>query len=222
MYTALYGQTVDGTPVLNPMFYLYPNDENTFGLELQFFYGDALLVAPVTEENSTSVDIYLPKDVFYDWYTGEKVVGEGSTITVTDQGLTDIPLYLRGGVIVPLRTKSGMTTSEVREQDFELVVALNADGKAQGKLYLDDGVSLVQKTHTLATFSYENCKLQVDGHFGYETSSKIVKVTILGDVNCGPSLSKRGPSASGERSDAASFDVDVELSGSSEVKLGGS
>lgn len=233
IYTALHRASVDGTPVINPMFYLYPNDQKTFGLELQYFYGDALLVAPVTEENATSVDIYLPDDVFYDWYTGERVVGKGSTITVTDQGLTDIPLYLRGGVIVPVRSKSAMTTNEVREQDFELVVAVGADGTAKGELYLDDGVRLVQEAHTLATFSYAESKLSVDGHFGYGTTLNIAKVTILGfgsvpgyggaDMKRGADrvmVTGEGVSAESEARDGVvSFAVDKPLSEGFEVQL---
>ncbi|KAJ9141692.1 Family 31 glycosyl hydrolase [Pleurostoma richardsiae] len=180
IYTALHQQSTDGTPLVSPMFYSYPKDPETFGLELQYFYGPGLLVAPVTEENATSVSVYLPQDVFYDWYTGVQVKGTGSYVTLDDQGLTDIPLYLRGGVIVPLRLKSAMTTTELRDQDFELVVPLGADGKAQGQLYLDDGVSEEQAGTTLVDFSYARGTLKASGHFGYGTGVKIAKVTILG------------------------------------------
>lgn len=211
IYTALHKQSVDGTPSINPLFYLYPEDKNTWDQALEYFYGPALLVAPVTEENATSVDVYLPDDVFYDFHTYARVGGtdeEGAstTITVEDQGLTDIPLFLRGGVIVPLRTKSGMTTTEVRAQDFELLVPLGRDGKAAGELYLDDGVSIEQASGTTdVQFAFADGVLTVDGAFGYETGAKITKVTFLG-------LAKKAAvelKVQGEVADAT-VDADVE------------
>ncbi len=180
-YTALQEHTTSGTPSLYPMFYMYPSDEGTFGLDTQYFYGPSLLVAPVMTEGSTSADVYLPKDaIFYDFYTHEKITGEGKTHTVTDQSVTDIPLFYRGGTVTPLRVKAGMTTSEVREQDFELVVALDEHGTARGSLYLDDGESLEQDGTTLINFTYKCGTLYAKGRFGYPTSSGIVKITVLG------------------------------------------
>jgi alpha-glucosidase len=176
----MHQQTLDGTPLINPMFYLYPNDAKTFGLELQYFYGPGLLVAPVTEEGATSVDVYLPKDVFYDWYTYKRIQGRGNTIRIENQGLTDIPLFLRGGVIVPARVQSAMTTAELREQNFELIVPVGNDGTATGTLYIDDGESLKQQATTLITFKYKKGVLTANGNFGYKTNVRISKVTIIG------------------------------------------
>ncbi|CAG9951800.1 unnamed protein product, partial [Clonostachys rosea f. rosea IK726] len=50
MYTAMARASKDGTPVLYPVFYLYPEDRKTWALENQFFYGKGVLVAPVLEE----------------------------------------------------------------------------------------------------------------------------------------------------------------------------
>lgn len=225
IYTAMYKQTMDGTPLINPMFYLYPDDEKTFGLELQYFYGDALLVAPVTEENSTTVDVYLPVDVFYDWYTGAQVRGTGDSITRTDQGLTDIPLYTRGGVIVPLRSESAMTTTELREKDFELLIPLGSNGTASGQLYLDDGVSLEQNGTTLVQFSYADDKLVVSGTFDYSTPVKVSKVTILGYSSKKGSLEglrikgSDEPVETDEASGVVSFKINKPLTGGFEVEL---
>ncbi|KAF3358642.1 Vacuolar protein sorting-associated protein 26 [Verticillium dahliae VDG1] len=148
--------TVDGSPTLNPMYFVYPEDRATWALQHQFFYGDAVLVAPVTEQDATSVDVYLPKDTFYDWYTHRPVRGKGALHTFEDQDVTDIPLLIRSGKILPLRVASANTTTALRQNDFELLVTLDVDGQASGALYLDDGVSLVQQGHTLIDFTFEN------------------------------------------------------------------
>ncbi|KAK2609148.1 hypothetical protein QQS21_002375 [Conoideocrella luteorostrata] len=200
-YTAMMRQSQDGTPAMNPMFYIYSNDKNTFGLDLQFFWGPSLLVAPVTEQGSTSVDIYLPDDIFYDFYTHEQIRGEGKNITKRDQGLADIPLFFRGGVIVPLRIKSAMTTTDLREQDFELVIPVGKDGTAKGALYLDDGDSLKPDATSNIEFEYKKGQLAVNGSFGYKTKAKIAKVTLLGVSS----------SQSGEAGSSGSITVDKPL-----------
>ncbi|KAK4144285.1 glycoside hydrolase [Dichotomopilus funicola] len=209
IYTEMHRQTLDGTPLVSPMFYLYPHDPKTFGLELQYFYGPGLLVAPVTKENGTSVDVYLPDDIFYDWYTHKTVRGRGATIHIENQGLSDIPLFLRGGVIVPARVRSTMTTAELREQDFELLVPVGADGTATGQLYLDDGVSLEQAGTSLITFKYKKGVLTATGSFGYITNVKITKVTIIG----------AGRKRDVDGVQTASVLVDQSLTGEFEIKV---
>ena len=120
------------------MFYLYPNDPNTFGIDLQYFYGPGILVSPVTEENSTSVEVYFPQDIFYDLWTYAPVQGTGTNVTMTDQGLTDIPLHVRGGVILPMRVSGANTTTTLRTKDFMLLVPVGVDDTASGELYLDE------------------------------------------------------------------------------------
>ncbi|KAJ9142247.1 Family 31 glycosyl hydrolase [Coniochaeta hoffmannii] len=211
IYTALYQQTVDGTPLINPLFYLYPCDNKTFALDLQYFYGPALLVAPVTVEDATSVDVYLPNDIFYDWYTYARIRGRGASVTVADQSWTDIPLYLRGGAIVPLRIKSTMTTTELRKQDFELLVPVAADGTAKGRLYIDDGVSIQQKSFILVDFTFKDSVLSANGTFGFNTGLKVSKITLIGGSGC--------KSRKRETASARTFTVDKPLSGAFTIKL---
>lgn len=181
IYTALHKQSVDGTPLLNPMFFAYPQDKASIALDLQFFYGDAVLVAPVTEENSTSVDVYFPDDRFYDFKTFEIVEGAGANMTISDVGFTDIPLYIRGGSVIPMRNASGYTTTDVRKQPFNIIVAPNRDGKAAGSLYLDDGDSIQQNATSEIDFNYEEGILTVSGTFDYQVeNNRVAFITVLG------------------------------------------
>ncbi|QIW98810.1 hypothetical protein AMS68_004328 [Peltaster fructicola] len=181
IYTALYNQNQTGTPVVQPMFFQYPSDGNTNSLQYQYFYGPSILVAPVIVENSTVGSVYLPNDIFYDFYTHEVVRGTGETIVLPDVPYTTIPLYYKGGSIVALRAASANTTTELRKQDFVLVVAPDDNGNASGDLYLDDGDSIVQPQTSYIQFTYSGNKLCIYGTFNYDAGVVVKNVTVLGD-----------------------------------------
>ncbi|KDQ59876.1 glycoside hydrolase family 31 protein [Jaapia argillacea MUCL 33604] len=180
LYTAFHLAHTDGTPIVNPLWYMYPQDANTFPIDLQFFFGDSILVSPVTEENSTSVTIYLPNDTFYDWATLSPIQGEASNITLTNIDFTTIPLYIRGGVVLPLRAQGAMTTTVLRQTDFELVVAPGVGGEASGSLYVDDGISITPPLTTEVQMGYSQGKLCVNGWYDYPTGVNVARVLFLG------------------------------------------
>ena len=47
----------------------YPKDLDARSIEKQFMWGPALLISPVLEQGKLSVDVYIPDDVWYDYYT---------------------------------------------------------------------------------------------------------------------------------------------------------
>jgi alpha-glucosidase len=188
-YTAFHRQTVTGLPSLNPMFYHFPTDPNAAAIDHQFFFGDDILVSPVLEENSTAVSIYLPNATFYDFWTLQRVQGNGTWVNLTNIGFDSIPLHIRGGAILPLRAESANTTTELRKQDFVLWIAPNSTGQAEGALYLDDGDSIEQAGVSEVRFRYDNGRFEIDGTFGYETDVKVKNITVLGDRQ----MSVQGP-----------------------------
>ncbi|KAF2646100.1 hypothetical protein P280DRAFT_512306 [Massarina eburnea CBS 473.64] len=182
IYTHLHRQSKTGLPMLNPLFFHYPEDTNTFSIEHQFFYGDNILVSPVLEENATDVTIYLPKGIFYDYWTHEKIVSNGSFVQLKDIPFTSIPLHIRGGSIIPLRAESTNTTTELRKQNFVLWIAVNETDQAEGSLYLDDGDTLNQNATSEIKFAYANGTLAMTGTFNYRTDVVIQNVTVLGSA----------------------------------------
>ena len=193
IYTALYQQTLDGTPLLNPMFFIYPNDTNTFPIQLQFFFGNALLIAPVTDDNSTSVTYYLPDDIYYDWWTRQPVRGNGTYVTEGYVGFDGIPIFYRGGTIVPQRLNSANTTAELRKQDFEIVIAPGLDGNAHGTLYLDEGNAIDQPATSYINFAYVGGNFSMFGDFGYNPNVSIAKISLLGSNSSATNVTLNSP-----------------------------
>ncbi|KAJ6784354.1 hypothetical protein PWT90_10500 [Aphanocladium album] len=218
-YTALRRAGEDGTPSVAPVFYHYPDDEAAWALELQYFYGPGVMVAPVTEEGATSVDVYLPADNYYDWYT-HKVVHGGRTHTFADVDVTTIPLLIKAGVVIPLRAQSANTTTELRKQDFELLIPLDENKAAAGELYVDDGVSVEQKKGgvTDIKFSYSKGELSISGTFAVDALPRITKVTILGE-DCKTKKAAADKSASEDGKRSRSVKVDISLNEASTHKI---
>ncbi|KAL4994553.1 glycosyl hydrolases family 31-domain-containing protein [Aspergillus recurvatus] len=210
IYTAFHRQSETGEPFLQPLFYLYPEDENTFAIDLQFFYGDAILISPVTKENSTSVNAYFPKDIFYDWYTGAAIQGQGTNITLSNINITHIPIHIRGGNIVPIRSSGAMTTAELRKKGFQLIIAPGAEGTATGTLYLDDGDSLEQADTANIEFVYRSGVLNIKGQFMRDALLNIESVVLLGQPTT---------AGAGGQSQKQVIETRLELTAPTRVKL---
>ena len=79
----------------------WPQDERVRDVGDQFMFGPAFLVAPVTEPGADSRSVYLPQAVaWYDFWTGKRL--SGTEIVEVAAPLERIPLFVRGGSIVPL------------------------------------------------------------------------------------------------------------------------
>lgn len=189
IYTALYYQTTTGAPMINPLFFLYPTDPATFAIQEQWFYGDSLLISPVTTDYSDTVTYYLPNDTFYNFWTLAKVDGKGANVTESGLTTSDIPVHIRGGAIIPLRANSANTTTALRREAFHILVAPAADGTAKGRLYLDDGEKIEQDGVSEIVFEFKDGKFTASGDFGYTPkegeSVTVEKVVVLGQEGAG-------------------------------------
>ncbi|XP_078690866.1 lysosomal alpha-glucosidase-like isoform X5 [Branchiostoma floridae x Branchiostoma belcheri] len=129
-----------GEAVARPLFFEYPTDSHTWGVDTQFLWGDSLMVTPVLEQEATKVTAYFPNDTWYDFYSGRPVVPVGQNVTL-DAPRDTINLHLRGGAIL-VTQQPAMTTTASRQNQFGLVVALNRTLEAWGGLFWDDGDTL--------------------------------------------------------------------------------
>ena len=129
-----------------------PNDPSLAAADRQFFLGPAVLVTPALDQGVTTVDGVFPGsgkgEVYYDWYTQVAVEAKPRENITIPAPLGHIPVYLRGGYVVPTQ-EPAMVTRDARKNPWGVIVALGMEGNAAGSLYVDDGESLVQENGTL-------------------------------------------------------------------------
>jgi alpha-glucosidase (family GH31 glycosyl hydrolase) len=63
--------TIDGTPIVMPVFWLAPDDPRALECDDQFLIGKELLVAPVVHQGHRERSIYLPPGSWRDHWTGK-------------------------------------------------------------------------------------------------------------------------------------------------------
>jgi alpha-glucosidase (family GH31 glycosyl hydrolase) len=82
-----------GEPIMRPIWWIAPNDVNTFSIEDQYLVGNDILVAPVVTENARKRNIYLPQG---QWQDHRGVLHTGPTTLVDFKAeLNELPFFVR-------------------------------------------------------------------------------------------------------------------------------
>ncbi|XP_064611379.1 myogenesis-regulating glycosidase-like [Liolophura sinensis] len=64
-----------GAPIIRPLWWIAPNDEDAQTIDTEFLLGDDLIVAPILERNARNRDIYLPDGRWKDNLRGGELDG---------------------------------------------------------------------------------------------------------------------------------------------------
>ncbi|XP_021796159.1 neutral alpha-glucosidase C isoform X5 [Papio anubis] len=185
-YSLFYHAHVASQPVMRPLWVEFPDELKTFDMEDEYMLGSALLVHPVTEPKATTVDVFLPgsNEVWYDYKTFAHWEG-GCTVKIP-VALDTIPVFQRGGSVVPIKTTVGKSTGWMTESSYGLRVALSTKGSSVGELYLDDGHSfqyLHQKQFLHRKFSFCSSVLinsSADQRGHYPSKCVVEQILVLG------------------------------------------
>ena len=147
-------------------------------------WGSDILVSPVLDQGKTSVQAYIPDDVWYELDTGAPVTTVGDWVTL-NASLDKINVHVHGGSILPLLPPTQRTDFS-RKEKIHLLVAPDKSGNAKGELYWDDGELLdvvEKKMYTHISFQASQNELKNSlGLVGYQPAGGIVvgNITILG------------------------------------------
>src|SRR5262249_24399940 len=130
-------------PLFRPLVLNYQDDPSTYNLDDQFMVGDDLLVAPILKPDVTKRLVYLPAGTWYDYWTNKKY--SGGTMISVDAPLDVVPMFVRGGAIVPV----GPSVNYIGEKPVDPItfnIYPDDAGSASATLYEDDGLSPAYRT----------------------------------------------------------------------------
>jgi len=118
LYSVFAEAAATGAPVLRPLVWHFQTDAVSQTTGDEALLGPSLLVAPVTAEGATERQVYLPPGRWYERVSGAAY--DGPTTITQDLRLAALPLFVRGGAILPLQSP-----------------AVTADATAAGPLTLE-------------------------------------------------------------------------------------
>lgn len=93
--------THTGLPMMRALYLEYPEDRNVWHIDDQYLFGDSLLIAPVLKPLSKTSfrDIYLPRGVWFDYFTGQRTESAGQWIR-RKVDLATMPIYVKEGTVL--------------------------------------------------------------------------------------------------------------------------
>ena len=176
--------TFEGGTLMRPLVFDFPADKKALGLKHTYMFGKALLVNPVTEGGVSQWTTYLPvnKAGWYDFRSNRHYDGGQEVTTETD--LSHIPVFVRGGSILPYGPVRQYATQAVSEP-LEIRIYPGAD--ATFTLYEDDGCSNDYRQgkccRTVLTWNQAKRCLSIgsrQGRYSGMAPQRNLRVTVIG------------------------------------------
>jgi alpha-D-xyloside xylohydrolase len=109
---------LSGVPLLRPMMLEFPSDERFAAIDDQLMIGDCLLLAPVLNAGARKREVALPAGVWHDFWSTRSWTGNAAI--TADAPLDRVPLFVRGGAILPMVPSGAHTSDAPGFDDLEL------------------------------------------------------------------------------------------------------
>jgi len=105
LYTMNVLTSEEGLPLILPMYYEFPLEEEAYHVPNQYTFGTQMMVAPMTSKansllKASANNVWLPEGTWYDYFTGFRY--QGQTKLKVFRTITEIPVFVKEGAIIPL------------------------------------------------------------------------------------------------------------------------
>lgn len=127
-----------GIGICRPLYYEYPNSEEAYKYEGEYFFGNDILVAPITEpanrDGISSKEIWFPAGNWWSVSTGELI--SGPAVKTLDFTQNQIPYFIKEGAMIPLNPSD---VKNVAASEKALIIKTVSGMPGIGSLYEDPG-----------------------------------------------------------------------------------
>lgn len=177
LYNLIYRAHRFGEPVIRSTAFEYLESETeALEAEEQFMWGTRMIISPIVYENTYDKRTYLPKGLWYELSVEPQIKGNYSSVPkakvinspggwheTNNVSLRDIPIFFKGGSIIPTYKTVRRTVPETEQQFYSLEVYpknyIHHNSTiitAFGELFIDDGESLDDKYNHLNFYFVDN------------------------------------------------------------------
>lgn len=127
-----------GIGMCRPLYYEFPNVEEAYKYEGEYFFGDDILVAPITHASSdgktVDKEIWFPAGKWWSVATDELI--EGPCVKNMKFTLDEIPYFFKAGAVIPFNPSS---VKRVTVRPDEIILNVVGGENGTGSLYEDEG-----------------------------------------------------------------------------------
>ena len=182
LYTMFWQYIEEGIPMLKPLVYFDQEDTQTHYRNDEFIFGNQILVCPILEPNALGRRMYLPRGIWYNYWTNEQVKG-GKEIWV-DTKFDEIPIFVKAGAIIP-KYPVQQYVGELEFEELTLDVYYK-EGKEKSVVYEDaqDGYDYKKGRYSFLSFlttgKQKELNIQLHKEGKYDTNYSKYKINLIG------------------------------------------
>ncbi len=131
LYTMNWRTFCCGLPLVEPLYYEYPEESAAYEMKNEYFFGTELIAAPITTPrikglNVAKVKAWLPDGIWFDLFTGTTYRG-GRRLELY-RGIGSIPVFAKAGAILPFTPEISAAAAGSNPGKLTLKVYGGADG----------------------------------------------------------------------------------------------
>ena len=156
LYTMNHRFWKDNLPLVQPMYYQHPEDEQAYHVKNEYYFGSEMIVSPITAPTDHAtrtgcVRTMIPRGMWYDFFTGLRY--RGGRMMNLHRTIDTIPVLVRAGGIIPMQAKDELSSRTDNPTHMDLRVFCGADGSFE--LYEDDGLTMSYEQGDCCTTLYQ-------------------------------------------------------------------